>query len=430
MTGIIDWAASRARMILAFVVLSVLAGSFSYVGLPKEGEPDIDIPGVFVSVPFPGISARDSERLLVKPMEVELKELDGLKSMSATASEGFAGILLEFEFGWDKAATIADVRDKMNNAEADFPAGAEQYIIDEFNFSEFPILIISLSGQAPERTLLRLANSLQTLLEGMPAILEAGLAGHRDEMLEVIIDPLALEAYNVTADELINVVTNNNLLVATGSVETASGAFPVKIPGSFEESRDVYDLPVKTDGDRVITLGDLAEINLTFEDRQGTARYNGDTTVALQVVKRKGFNIMDTAADVRAEVDAEVATWPEELRQAVDVQVTLDQSRTVRSMVSQLEGSVLTAIALVMIVVLAALGTRSALLVGFAIPTSFLLCFAFLAVMGITISNIVMFGLILAVGMLVDGAIVVAVEETTGQNMRLAASLYAAMGPE
>ncbi|MEM9795474.1 MAG: efflux RND transporter permease subunit [Pseudomonadota bacterium] len=407
MTGIIDWAASRARMVLAFVALSVIAGATAYISLPKEGEPDIDIPGLFVSVPFPGISSIDAEKLLVKPMETELKEVDGLKEMNATAAEGFAGVFLEFEFGWDKAATIADVRAKMNNAEADFPVGAEQYIIDEINFSEFPILIVSLSGNAPERTLLRLANDLQDRLEGMPAILEAGLAGHRDEMLEVLIDPLALEAYNVTAGELINVVTNNNLLVATGAVETETGAFPVKIPSSFEEAQDVYDLPVKTDGDRIITLGDLAEINLTFEDREGTARYNGETTVALQVVKRKGFNIINTDADVRAEVMAEVETWPPELRQAVDVTFALDQSRQVKSMVSQLEGSVLTAVALVMVVVLAALGTRSALLVGFAIPTSFLLCFAIMAVVGITISNIVMFGLILAVGMLVDGAIVV-----------------------
>ncbi|CAN0596692.1 unnamed protein product, partial [Ectocarpus sp. 12 AP-2014] len=165
--------------------------------------------------------------------------------------------------------------------------------------------------------------------------------------------------------------------------------------------------PVKTDGDRVITLGDIADIRLTFEDRAGTARFNAETTVALQVVKRKGFNIIDTAAQIRAEVEAERATWPPELQSAISVGTSNDQSFTVEGMVSQLEGSVLTAIALVMIVVLAALGPRSALLVGFAIPTSFLLCFAMLAVMGISISNIVMFGLILAVGMLVDGAIVV-----------------------
>ncbi|MBT8412977.1 MAG: efflux RND transporter permease subunit [Boseongicola sp.] len=407
MTGIVDWAAGRARMVIAFIILSLLAGALSYAGLPKEGEPDIEIPALFVSVPFPGISAEDSEKLLVKPMETELSDLDGLKSISGTASEGYAGVAMEFEFGWDKTKIMADVRDAMNSAEAQFPAGAEQYSINEINFSEFPIIIVNLTGALPERTLLRVANDLQARLESLEPVLEAALTGHRDEMVEVIIDPLRLEAYNVTAGELISVVTNNNQLIAAGEVESATGAFAVKIPSSFDDQRDIYNLPVKVEGDRVITLGDLAEIRLTFEDRAGTARFNGENTVALQVVKRKGFNIMDTVALVKAEVDEARDAWPPELQEAIDVGTSNDQSRQVQSMVSQLEGSVLTAIALVMIVVLAALGSRSALLVGFAIPTSFLLCFAFLAIMEVTVSNIVMFGLILAVGMLVDGAIVV-----------------------
>jgi multidrug efflux pump len=407
MIGLVDWAAARARMVIAFIALSLLAGGFAYASLPKEGEPDIEIPAIFVSVPFPGISAADSETLLVKPMETELSSLDGLKTMSSTASENYAGVALEFEFGWDKTQVLADVRDAMNAAEAKFPAGADQYSVNEINFSEFPILIVNLTGNVPERTLLRLARSLQDRIEGIDAVLEAGLAGQRDEMLEVVIDPLRLEAYDVTAGELISVVNNNNLLIAAGEVESAQGSFAVKIPSSFTEAADVYELPVKRNGDRVVTMGDLTDIRLTFEDRAGTARFNGVTTVALQVVKRKGFNLIDTAALVREAIAAERATWPEAVQQAVDVGASNDQSRGVASMVSQLEGSVLTAIALVMIVVLAALGTRPALLVGFAIPTSFLLCFALLAVMGITISNIVMFGLILAVGMLVDGAIVV-----------------------
>ena len=407
MTGLVDWAASRARMVLAFIGLSLLAGGMAYVGLPKEGEPDIEIPAIFVSVPFPGISAEDSETLLVKPMESELSDLDGLKTMSATAAEGYAGVALEFEFGWDKTKVLADIRSAMNNAQAQFPSGADQYSINEINFSEFPIIIVNLTGQVPERTLLRVAKNLQDRIEEMDAVLEAGLAGQRDEMLEVVIDPLRLEAYNVTAGELIGVVTNNNLLIAAGEVETAQGTFAVKIPSSFDEPQDVYNLPVKTNGDRVITLGDLATIRLTFEDRIGTARFNGVNTVALQVVKRKGYNLIDTTALVKEVVAAERASWSPELQSAIQVGTSNDQSRNVASMVSQLEGSVLTAIALVMIVVLATLGTRPALLVGFAIPTSFLLCFALLAVMEITISNIVMFGLILAVGMLVDGAIVV-----------------------
>ncbi len=407
MTGLVDWAGGRARMIIAFIVMSVVIGWAAYTNLPKEGEPDIEIPALFVSVPFPGISAEDSEKLLVKPMESKLQDLDGLKTISGTAAENYAGVALEFEFGWDKTKILADVRDKMNQAEAEFPTGADQYSINEINFSEFPIVIVALSGDLPERTLLRVAKDLQDTLETLPPVLEAGLAGHRDEMLEVIIDPLALEAYNVTAGDLINVVTNNNLLIAAGEIETEQGAFSVKIPSSFDEARDVYNLPVKVNGDSVVTLGQLADIRLTFEDRVGTARFNGNDTVALQVIKRKGFNIIDTSQLVRDTVQEVQDGWPQELREAVAIDVTLDQSDQVANMVSQLEGSVLTAIALVMIVVLASLGTRSALLVGFAIPTSFLLCFILLGIMGISISNIVMFGLILAVGMLVDGAIVV-----------------------
>ncbi len=407
MTGIVSWAASRARMILAFIAITILVGGFAYGSLPKEGEPDIQIPGLYISVVFPGISAEDSESLLIKPMETNLADLDDLKKMSATAAENYAGIFIEFEFGWDKTAITADVRDAMNSAQVDFPDGAEQYEISEINFSEFPIVIINLTGAVPERTMARIAKDLQNDLETLDSVLEAGIAGNRDEMLEVVIDPLRLEAYNITALELINVVRNNNQLIAAGEVETDQGKFSVKIPSSFKTPRDVYNLPVKVNGDRVVTLGELAEINFTFEDRRGTARFNGENTVALQVVKRKGFNLIDTVAQIKETLAEARAKWPAELQVAVESGTSNDQSRVVGSMVKQLEGSVLTAIALVMVVVLASLGSRAALLVGFAIPTSFLLTFALLALMGITISNIVMFGLILAVGMLVDGAIVV-----------------------
>jgi len=404
MTGLVDWASAHARTIFAFIILSIAAGTISYIGLPKEGEPDIDIPALFVSVPFPGISAEDSEKLIVKPLESKLRDLDGLTVLSSTAAEGYAITVMEFEFGWDKPATIAEVRDRVNKAQAEWPDGAEQYSIDEINFSEFPILVVSLSGAIPERTLLQVAKSLQTEVESVGSVLEATLAGHRDEMLEVLIDPLQLEAYNVSASELIDVVVSNNQLVAAGEVESGSGTYAVKIPSSFTEPQDVYNLPVKVNGDRVITLGELADIRLTFEDQFGTARFNGESTVALQVVKRKGSNLIDTVAEVKGVVEGVTENWPQELKESIRVSYSMDQSTNVEGMVSQLEASVLTAIALVMIVVLSALGIRSALLVGFAIPTSFLLCFAILAMAGMTITNIVMFGLILAVGMLVDGA--------------------------
>jgi len=404
---IVDWAASHARMVLACIVLTLGAGGLAYVSLPKEGEPDIEVPALFVSVPFPGISATDSETLLIRPMERELSDINGLTRMSATASQNYAGIVLEFEFGWDKNATIAEVRDRMSRAEASFPAGADNYSINEFNFSQFPVVIYAVSGDVPERTLMRAARDLERAVSGVEAVLSAEVAGTRDEMVEVIIDPLQLEAYNVTAGELINAVTMNNQLVAAGEIETESGRFSLSLPGNFADVTDIYDLPVKVNGDSVVTLGDLATIQMTFQDRAGTARFQGANTLALQVVKRKGYNLIGTVDEVETAIAAEIATWPEEMRASITVTPALDQSWQVQSMISQLEGSVLTAIALVMIVILASLGTRSALLVGFAIPTSFFLCFILLGLLGVTISNIVMFGLILAVGLLVDGAVVV-----------------------
>ena len=331
MNGVVDWAASRARMILAFIFLSLLAGGYAYVGLPKEGEPDIEIPALFVSVPFPGISAADAEKLLVKPMETQLSTLDGLDTISGTASEGYAGVSLLFDYGWDKTRVMADVRDAMNTAEAQFPQGADKYAINEINFSEFPVIVVNLTGQVPERTLIRVAKELQDKIEGLDSVLNAQLTGQRDEMLLVEIDPLRLEAYNVTAGELINVVSQNNLLIAAGEIDTAQGTFAVKIPSSFDEAQDVYSLPIKTNGDRVVTLGDLATIRLTFEEKTSTARYNGTNTVALQVVKKRGFNLIDTATQIRDTVAAAEASWPENLKIAVDVGTsTITPSRAMR----------------------------------------------------------------------------------------------------
>ncbi|MBK0397815.1 efflux RND transporter permease subunit [Limibaculum sp. M0105] len=407
MTRVVDWLAARARMMMVFIAVSIGAGMLAYLGLPKEGAPDIDVPVLYVSVPLPGVSATDSERLLVKPLEQELRGLEGLKQMTGIASQDHAGVLLEFEFGWDKAAVLADVRDRVDRAQAEFPDDAEVAVINEVNLSQFPILVISLSGEVPERALLRLGKDLQRAVEAVPAVLEAELAGHRDEMIEVLIDPLKMESYGVTAADLLSIVDRNNRLVAAGQVESGSAEFAVTLPGAFENPAEVGNLPVKVKGDRVVRLFDIGEVRRTFEDAEGRARYNGEPAISLQVSKRVGENIIDTVRTVRGVVESEIAAWPPALQSAVNVDFSMDESARVLDMVGQLESSVMTAVLLVMMVVLATLGFRSAVLVGIAIPCSFLLTFALMAVLGMTVNNMTMFGLILAVGMLVDGAIVV-----------------------
>ncbi|MEM9098530.1 MAG: efflux RND transporter permease subunit [Pseudomonadota bacterium] len=407
MTGLIDWCAERARMVAAFIVISVAAGYIAYTSLPKEGEPNIDVPVLYISVSLPGVSAADAERLIVKPLELEMRGIEGVKEMTGIASENHGSLLLEFDFGWDKAATLADVRDKLDQAEAEFPDDADQATIFEVNLSQFPVITISLSGDVPERTLSKVAKDLQKAIEAEPSVLEVSLAGNREEMIEVIIDPLRMESYNVTTTDLLNVVDRNNLLVAAGAVESGTAAFSVSVPGSFTAIEDVFDLPVKVNGDRIVRLQDVATVRRTFEDAQGTARYNGEKSISLQVSKRIGENIIDTVNAVRAVVAEEQAKWPPPLKNAIAMDLAMDDSAHVVDMVDQLESAVATAVILVMLVVLASLGFRSSLLVGFAVPCSFLLSFGLMAVLGMSVNNMTMFGLILAVGMLVDGAIVV-----------------------
>ncbi|MEM0942936.1 MAG: efflux RND transporter permease subunit, partial [Pseudomonadota bacterium] len=407
MTSLIDWCASRARMVVTFVLVSVAAGFISYVSLPKEGSPNIDIPVLYISMPLQGVSSTDAERLLVKPVEAEMRGLDGLKEMTGIATENHASLLLEFDFGWDKGVILADVRDRLDQASAEFPEDAEEATVHEVNLSQFPVLTVSLSGDAPERTLIKLAKDLQRAIEAVPTVLEVSLAGHRDEMIEVEIDPLRLEAYNVTTADLLTIVDRNNLLVAAGSLESGTAAFSVSVPGSFETLEDVHNLPLKVSGESVVRLSDVANIRRTFEDAAGRARYNGEKSISLQVSKRIGENIIETVEAVRAVVEAETAKWPAPLSDAVSLDIAMDESREVIDMVGQLESSVMTAVILVMLVVLASLGFRSSLLVGVAVPCSFLLSFGLMAALGMTINNMTMFGLILAVGMLVDGAIVV-----------------------
>ena len=402
MNAFIDAIQGRTRTVMTTMVLMVVAGIISYVTIPKEADPDIPIPIFYVSITHQGISPEDAERLLIRPMETELRSLEGLEEIRATASQGHAGIVLEFDVSFDKDKALQDVREKVDLARAKLPADTDEPTVREFNAALFPVLIATLSGEVPERTLYEAARRLKDEIEAVPTVLQAELIGHREELLEVSIDPAKLESYGISQAELINIVTMNNRLVAAGSIDTGQGRFSVKVPGLFESREDVLTLPVKVSGDGIVTLSDVAEIRRTFKDPDGYARFNGHPAIAIEVTKRIGTNIVDNNRQVRAVVDEFTADWPE----AIHIDFTLDASSWIHRSLGSLQSSITTAIVLVMIVVVAALGLRSALLVGIAIPTSFMIGFLFLSVTGYTVNMMVMFGMLLSVGMLVDGAIV------------------------
>ncbi|MGE0847512.1 MAG: efflux RND transporter permease subunit [Flavobacteriaceae bacterium] len=391
------------RSVLTMLAVLLLAGLISYLTVPKEANPDIDVPVFYVSIIQQGISPEDAERLLVRPMETELRGLDGLKEITGVASEGHAGIVLEFNIDFDKDAALADVRAKVDLAGAKLPSDAEEPQIFETNFSLVPTIIVTLSGNVPERSLYNLARSLKDEIEAIPTVLEANLSGHREELLEVLIDSTRLESYNISQEELIRSLNNNNRLVPAGAIDLGNGRFNVKVPGLLENAQEVYSIPVKVSGDSVVTLGDVAEIRRTFKDPSTFTRVNGQPAIAVEVVKRLGTNVIENNAAVRAAVEKFTAEWPD----TVHVGFTLDQSTFIYEVLGSLQSSIMTAIALVMIVVMAALSLRSALLVGFAIPTSFMIGFLIVGLAGMTVNMMVMFGLVLTVGMLVDGAIVI-----------------------
>ncbi|MEO1013825.1 MAG: efflux RND transporter permease subunit [Pseudomonadota bacterium] len=404
MTSLIDAAFARVRVVLTAMVVMIILGLSAYETIPREAEPDIPAPFVIVTLPLPGVSPEDGERLLVRPTELELQSVEGLDQMDSLAYDGAAQIILEFKTTIDVDQAVLDVREAVDRAKAEYPSNAEEPIVEEFNLqNQFPILTIILSGEAPERTLFRTAQRLQDRLESIGGVLEARLTGARDELLEAIINPQTLESYGLTETEVANAIITNNQLVTAGSVDLEDARFQIKVPGLIKTGEDLKSVPLRASGDNVVTIGDLGEVRRTFVDRVGYALYNGEPAIGLEISKRAGFNIVETIREAQGVVEEEAANWPPTISYAF----VGDRSVNVTDNLEGLTSSVMTAVLLVMIVIVAALGLRSAIMVGVAIPTSFLIGFLLLSLFGYTLNMMVMFGLVLAVGMLVDGAIVI-----------------------
>ena len=401
---IIETAMSRSRTVLLSLAVVLVAGVTAYLTIPKEAEPDIEIPMIYVHITHDGISPEDGERLLVRPMEQELRTIEGIKEMTANAYEGGANVLIEFDAGIDTDKALADVREKVDMAKAKLPNETDEPTVNEVKMSRFdPMLVLNLAGNVPERTLITIAKDLKEDIEGLAGVLEVNLVGVREELMEVVVDPLAMESYGLDQAQIINFVTLNNRLVAAGALQSDEGRFPVKVPGVFESPADVLDMPIKAVGDRVVHFRDIAEVRRTYKDAESYARLNGKPALAIEVVQRARANVIETIDEIKALIAEEQAYWPAE----IEVIASRDKSKDVNDMLTELQNSVLAAVLLVFIVIIGILGIRTALLVGVAIPGSFLMGILLIGSFGVTINMMVLFALIMAVGMLVDGAIVV-----------------------
>ncbi len=404
MIGWLDTILRRPRAVLSAMLVLVIAGLLAYINIPKESNPNITIPIYFVSTNIPGISPQDAERLLVKPIEVKLRGLEGLKQITSYSTEGRGGLIVEFESDVNIEKAARDVRLKVDEAKPDLPLDATTPAIAEINFSLQPTILVAVSGDVPERTLEARAKDLQDTLQRIPTVLSADLKGKRDEVLEVIVNKQKLEAYGLGPADIYNIVSRNNLLVAAGSSEGTTGRFSVKVPGLIQSPKDMLDLPIKSFNGTVVTLKEVADVRRSFQDRTEYALYNGRPAITIEVVKRQGTNIIETNAEVKRVAGELLSTWPT----AMHVDYALDQSNTIKDVLQSLQDGIILAIVLVMVLVVASLGVRSGILVGISIPTSFLIGFFVIAMMGYTLNIMIMFGLILSVGILVDGSIVLA----------------------
>lgn len=403
MKNYIDTAVSRSRTTLSIFVAIMLTGFGSYLSIPVELNPDVEVPIIITTIIHEGISPEDAERLLAKPTEVELKSLDGITQISSFSSENAATIITEFDISFESKTALSDVREAVNRAKARFPANTEEPLMQEVSAAGLPVVQIAIGGQGvPERVLLRVAEQLQREIEILPQILEAVMVGNREELLEAEIDPGKLETYGIPNSAIVSTVMNNNRLIPAGQVDTGQGSFSVKVPGLIENAEDLFNLPLASTDLGVLTVADIAEVRRTFKDATRYSYSNGSASISLNVNKRKGANLVESMEQIDAVV--------ERIRPTLPPSVTLSYINNTAPLVLEqnlgLQGNMATAMVLVLIVVIASVGVRSGLIVTLAVPFSFFFAFIIISLLGFTYNFMVIFGLLLGLGMLIDGAIV------------------------
>lgn len=403
MKNYIDTAVSRSRTTLSIFVAIMLTGFGSYLSIPVELNPDVEVPIIITTIIHEGISPEDAERLLAKPTEIELKSLDGITQISSFSSENAATIITEFDISFESKTALSDVREAVNRAKARFPANTEEPLMQEVSAAGLPVVQIAVGGEGvPERTLLRVAEQLQREIEILPQILEAVMVGNREELLEAEIDPGKLETYGIPNSAIVSTVMNNNRLIPAGQVDTGQGSFSVKVPGLIENAEDLFNLPLASTDLGVLTVADIAEVRRTFKDATRYSYSNGSASISLNVNKRKGANLVESMEQIDAVV--------ERIRPTLPPSVTLSYINNTAPLVLEqnlgLQGNMATAMVLVLIVVIASVGVRSGIIVTLAVPFSFLFAFIIISLLGFTYNFMVIFGLLLGLGMLIDGAIV------------------------
>ncbi len=402
-----SFAVDHRISILVLLLLITVGGMFAYGGIPKESFPELEIPMIAVNTVYPGVSPADMETLVTRPLEEELNTISDLKELTSTSVEGYSSIVAEFETTVDLKTALQNVREKVDLARPELPEDAEEPSILEFNFEDVPIMQVNLAGEYGLVRLKEIGEELQDRLEQIPTVLRVELRGGLEREVKVDVDLAKLQFYGLALQDVIDAVRGENVNIPGGSIDVGSFKYLVRVDGEFEDPSVIGDLVVSTEEGRAIYIRDLAEVEFGFAERESFARLDGNPVVTLDIVKRTGENIIETSDAVKAVI----AGMEAELPPSTVVKITSDMSEDIEMMVSSLENNIVSGLLLIVAVLFFFLGVRTSFFVALSIPTSMFLSFILLALLDVSMNMVVLFSLILALGMLVDNAIVV-VENT------------------
>ena len=385
------------------IMLIVIVGWTSYSSMPREAAPDISIPWIIVTVPYPGVSPADIEGLVTQPLERDLQAVSDVKQITSSSKEGIATIRVEFNTDVDIDDALRRIRDKVNSARPNLPTDILEPIVSEINFSEFPIMIVNVGGNVGLARLKAIAKEIQDDIESIPGILRADLSGGLQPEVQVNCDVYRLKAYQIGFEDVVNAIRGENLSMPGGSIDNGQKSLSVRVPGEFKEVNPIGDIVIKIQNGKPIYVRDVATLEYSFEDRLTYARLNRTDVVSLQVRKRAGENLLRIADEVKEIVDKTLKVVPA----GIELQISNDQSENIRNSVHELENSIFTGMFLVIISLFMFFGLKNAMLISTAIPLAMLVGLTALSAMGVTLNFVVLFGLVLVLGIVVDDAIVV-----------------------
>ncbi|MEW5909188.1 MAG: efflux RND transporter permease subunit, partial [Thermodesulfobacteriota bacterium] len=399
-----DTSVKNRISVVVFSIILLIAGVYCYVKLPRESAPDITIPHVFVSTDYKGVSSSDIETSITIPIEKKLKGLDRVKKIHSISSEGISMINVEFIPGTDIDEVLQKVKDKVDEAKRDLPHDLEDDpSVFEVNFSELPIVVYSISGDCGLTCLKKIADDLEEDIESIPGVLEVEVTGGLEREIKIEVDPDKLAFYRIPITLFQKVVTSENQNTSGGAITLGDGRYQLRVPGEFSSPDEITGLVVNAPEGEPIYLKDLAKVTDGFKDETSRSRLDGREAVSITIKKRVGENIISICDRIDELIGDRKAKWPK----GTQITKLMDQAKDIRLMVSDLENNILSGLVLVIAVLFVVMGFRNAVLVSLAIPFSMFLSFIVLYVLGITLNMVVLFSLTLALGMLVDNAIVI-----------------------